>query len=307
MNFTLKQLLYFDAAMRNGSIAAASEEMNISQSSITAAVDHIEQTVGAELFRRIPAKGILATQVGKEVGALIAGYLERTRIFNSDLMSVAGNPTGVLRLACYEPTATYVLPPLLLHIADEYPEIRIDVNEGDMAEIEDLLQTGAVDVALTYKQGMRTEYRFVPLFEAPPWALVPEDSPLIDRTEITIPDLAGLPMVSLDMPRTKGFHASLFQSHGITPNLVHSTKSAAVLRGLVAARFGHAILNICGPNDRGMRQGYKAIPIRDGAATPVYGIAIAPQLEHSTIVKAVIEIGSKLAASNGYAHLQIKG
>ncbi len=53
MNFTLKQLCYFDAALRNGSIARAAVEMNISQSSITAAIDMIEQCVGAELFRRV--------------------------------------------------------------------------------------------------------------------------------------------------------------------------------------------------------------------------------------------------------------
>jgi len=38
MGFTLKQLRYFEAALRNGSIATAAVEMNISRSSITAAI-----------------------------------------------------------------------------------------------------------------------------------------------------------------------------------------------------------------------------------------------------------------------------
>ena len=305
MNFTLKQLLYFDAALRNASIARAAKEMNISQSSITAAIDQIEQTVGAELFRRIPAKGILATQNGKEVGARIATFLEQARIFQSDLMSLNGNPTGTLRLACFEPTAPYVLPPLLRRITDGYPEIRIDVMEGDMAQISTLLQTGAVDVALTYQQEVLPEHRFVPLFEAPPWALVPESSPLAGRSEITIGDLDGVKMIALDVPRTRGYFHSLFKSHGKEPNVVHSTKSGAVIRGLVAAQFGHAILNICGPNDRDPRQGYLAIPIADIAQSPIFGVAYAPQLEKSVVVQAVIATSKKLAEEGGYAHLQL--
>ncbi len=60
MHFTLKQLRYFDAAVRSGSIARAATEMHISQSSITASIDAIEQSLGMELFRRVPAKGVAA-------------------------------------------------------------------------------------------------------------------------------------------------------------------------------------------------------------------------------------------------------
>ena len=305
MNFTLKQLLYFDAALRNGSIARAAAEMNISQSSITAAVDQIEQTVGAELFRRIPAKGIVATQLGQEVGQYIAAFLEQSRLFQSDLMSLSGNPTGTLRLGCFEPTAPYVLPPLLRRISDGYPEIRIDVMEGDMAQMSNVLQTGAVDAALTYRQEVLPEHNFVPLFEAPPWALVPENSHLADRKELRLSDLKDVPMVALDVPRTRGYFLNLFKSIGIKPTVVHSTKSGAVLRGLVAAQFGHAILNICSPIDRDPRQGYLAMPIVDKTEVPLFGIAYAPQLEKSAVVQTVIATASKLANEGGFNHLQI--
>jgi len=306
VNFTLKQLLYFDAALRNASIARAATEMNISQSSITAALDQIEQTVGAELFRRIPAKGIVATRVGEQVGGRIAAFLEQARVFRSDLMSMTGNPTGTLRLACFEPTAPYVLPRLLRRIADGYPDIRLEVVEGDMAQISDVLQSGAVDVALTYQQEVLDEHRFVRLFDAPPWALVPENSPLAGRRWITIADLLDVPMVALDMPRTREYFRGLFQALGAEPNVVHSTKSGAVLRGLVAAQFGHAILNICGPNDRDLRQGYLAIPIVETAPPPSFGIAYAPQLENSAVVQAVIATGTGLAEAGGFDEIWLR-
>lgn len=81
MRFTLKQLRYFDAAVRSGSISRAAAEMHISQSSITASIDAIEQSLGMELFRRVPAKGVQPTEAGHVVATRIADFLEQARRF----------------------------------------------------------------------------------------------------------------------------------------------------------------------------------------------------------------------------------
>ena len=55
--FTLKQLRYIEAAARTGSIANAAQELNISQSSITAAIDNFEQCPGSAPMRQIRLNG----------------------------------------------------------------------------------------------------------------------------------------------------------------------------------------------------------------------------------------------------------
>ena len=50
LNLTIKQLRYAETAGRLGSIAAAAGEHNISQSSITAAIDAMEAALGFDLF-----------------------------------------------------------------------------------------------------------------------------------------------------------------------------------------------------------------------------------------------------------------
>ena len=71
VRFWIKQLTYFDTALKTGSIAKASVEVNISQPSITAAFDIIEETTGVELLRGMQAKGIVPTDKGLEVGKRI--------------------------------------------------------------------------------------------------------------------------------------------------------------------------------------------------------------------------------------------
>ena len=306
MHFTLKQLRYFDAALRCGSIARAAEEMNISQSSITAAIDSIEQTSGADLFRRIPAKGIVPTETGRQIGERIAQFLEQERMFHSDLTSIAGDPAGTLRIACYAPTAPYVLPPVLKRITEEYPSIRIDLKEGDMHTINDFLNNGAVDVALTYRRSLPPTQPFMPLFRARPWALLPEASPLARKKTLRIKDLDNLPMILLDLSLAETYFRKLFQESGLALNVVHKTKSSSVLRGLVAANFGYSILNICGPNDRSANGGYLARPIKGTLDEPQFVVAYTLASERSAIVQAVINISKDLAQSGAFDHLLLK-
>ena len=295
MRFTLKQLRFFDAAVRSGSIARAASEMNISQSSITAAIDALEQGLGLELFRRVPAKGVQPTEMGERVAARIATFLEQARVFESDLMSLAGDPTGTLHLGCYAPTAPYVLPRVLKHLSQIYPAIRIDLKEDNLEALLDLLQSGKIDLALTYRRRGTEGGPFQPLFLARPWALLPLDSPLAAQDNVTLADLSGLPMVLLDLPTAKTYFRGVFKDHGLTLNVVHTTKSSSVLRGLVAAGFGYSILNICAKADRDGSNGYVARPIMGDVDTPEFGVAYTQASRRSTLVQAVLDISATLA------------
>ncbi|WP_174149553.1 LysR family transcriptional regulator [Leisingera sp. ANG59] len=303
MNFTLKQLRYLEAALRSGSIAKAAQELNISQSSVTAAIDQLEDMIGAELFRRIPAKGIIPTRIGTQVGERVAEFLSQARIFESDLLSMTGNPRGTLRLACFEPTAPYVLPELLKQISVQYPDIRMEIIEGDMAAISTALRDGAVDLALTYLLETHPDHLFAPFFAARPFALIPDTWPLCGKPAISLSDLSDYPFIMLDLPGTRNYFDALFSAQGAKMKIAHSTKSGAVLRGLVAAQFGYALLNICGPADRDHGTGYTAVPLAGDIDSPMYGAAYVTRLDQSPIVRAAVSIGLALAREGRFDRL----
>lgn len=305
MRFTFKQLRYFDAALRTGSIARAATELSISQSSITAAIDMIEQTTGAELLRRMPAKGIVATDTGLKVAKRTQEFLEQVRIFESDLLSLTGDPAGTLRLGCYAPTAPYILPPILKQIARDYPEVSIDLREGDMQSISEQLNNGMVDLALTYRRETPDSQPFVPMFRANPMALLPDASPLAEKPYVTLEELAELPMVLLDLTGTQAYFGGLFRSRGLRPNIAHRTKSSSVLRGLVAANFGYALMNICGPNDREGQNGYVARAILGDLDAPQYGVAYTFASQRSAMVKAVLATCREISERGEFDHLLV--
>ena len=171
--FTLKQLRYIEAAARTGSIANAANELNISQSSITAAIDKFEEALGYALFIRVPAKGISTTPSGDEAMRLIRSFIDGARHLESDMRSVGGKATGTLRLGCYGTAAPQVLPRLLKEFIRKYPAISIKIFEGDLRAMLEYLEDGEVDVALTYDLTLSDHQRFEPLFEAPAHAVLP--------------------------------------------------------------------------------------------------------------------------------------
>ena len=63
--FTLRQLEYFVAVGQAGSIAAASEAINVSSPSISAAIAQLEAEFGIQLFVRQHAQGLSLTPGGR--------------------------------------------------------------------------------------------------------------------------------------------------------------------------------------------------------------------------------------------------
>ena len=209
MNFTLKQLRYVEAAGRLGSIAKAAEELAISQSSVTAAIDALEHALEYDIFVRTPARGIKATPSGQEALRLIRGFIHQSRHFGAELQSLGQDATGLVRIACYGTAAPAFLPPILKSVTERFPNISMQVLEGDMAGIIEFLDQGRADLVFTYQVSLNAGHDFETLFHAPPYALISTDDPLSREPAVTYADLAERPMVMLDLPGTKEYFLSL--------------------------------------------------------------------------------------------------
>lgn len=289
MNFTLKQLRYVEAAGRLGSIAKAAEELSISQSSITAAIDSLEYGLDYDLFVRTPAKGIQPTPAGTEALAMIRNFIHQSRQFEAELQSIGGDASGLVRIACYATAAPAFLPPILRDITENFPGMSVQVLEGNMAAIMDFLDEGRADLAFTYDDAVLSSHSFLPLFEAPPYALISSDDHLSKARSVSFADLADRPMVLLDLPKTREYFEGLFEATGSQPNIAHTTRSAEIARALVAGGFGYTILNIRPPTVSHDNPGYRAVPINEDVRRPVFGIATSAAARQPKIVRAFVE------------------
>jgi DNA-binding transcriptional LysR family regulator len=289
VNFTLKQLRYVEATGRLGSIANAANELNISQSSITAAIGSLESQIGFDLFVRTPAKGISVTPAGQETLKLIRKFITQSRQFESEVIAIGGDATGSVRIACYATAAPSFLPPILKNFKTNYPNTSIKFLEGNMDTIMMYLKNGEADLAFTYEDTREDRQDFTPLFAAPPYALLAADDPLAQGASVCLADLADEPMIMLDLPHTQSYFTGIFEKAGLKPNLVHSTRSVEIVRALVSGGHGFSLLNICPPDYRGNDIRFRAVPIRDDVNVPVFGIVTPADTRQPRIVTAFID------------------
>lgn len=288
LNFTLKQLRYVEAAGRLGSISKAAEEQNISQSSITAAIDSLEAALGYSLFVRTPAKGVQTTPSGSEALQLIRNFIDQAKHFESEARSIGSLTTGSLRIGCYATAAPAFLPPVLKSFTEKYPGISVTLLEGNMQTIIQFLSEGAADLVFTYAQAVEENQRFQAMFNAPPYALISADDPLSKQDQVSLAELCELPMVMLDLPRTREYFEGLFSSHGLYPNIAHSTRSSEIARAMVAGGFGFSILNIRPVDYIRGQSGYAAVPISDDMPQQPFGIATQSAAYQPMIVQAFV-------------------
>lgn len=289
LNFTFKQLRYVEAAGRHGSIAAAAAELNISQSSITAAIDALEQQLGYDLFMRTPAKGIRPTPSGRETLLVIRKFLDQSKHFEGEIKSVGGRTHGSLRVGCYGTAAPSFLPPILTSLRDKYPGVSIKLLEGNMQAVTDYLDGGEADIAFTYDQSISDRHHFTPLFGAPPYAILSAKDPLARQSSVTLEELSNLPMILLDLPMTREYFVGMFESLGLKPNVLHSTRSSEIVRALVNSGYGFSILNIRPIDYREGESDYVLVPISSLVQIPVFGIATQGTLRKPKMVQAIID------------------
>ncbi len=305
-NFTIKQLRYIEAASRLGSIAHAASELNISQSSITSAIDGLESEVGFDLFIRTRAKGIQTTPGGEQVLSLIRRYIEQSRHFEADVRSVGGMATGTVRIAIYGTSAPAFLPVVLDNVTKRFPQLSVVIMEGTLATVMDFVNEGKADLAFTYELSTDARHTFEPLLNAPTYALFSVNDPLGDQGSVTMEELSAHPMILLDLPVVRYAFMSLFKDRGLKPNIAHMTQSSEIARALVSAGFGHTLLNMKPPGYQKGDQRFRAVPISNCGMAPNFGMATLQATRQPEVVLTFMKNCLEMRDNGAFLPLAVK-
>jgi DNA-binding transcriptional LysR family regulator len=121
--------------------------------------------------------------------------------------------------------------------------VRVRLQEAGQRELIARLHEGRLTMAVTYDLDLERDVAFEPLADLPPYAVFPADHPLADRASVGLRELAGLPLVLLDIPHSRDYFHALFHAEGYRPMIVQRSSQPEVIRTLVANGFGYTIIN----------------------------------------------------------------
>ncbi|MEM7061160.1 MAG: LysR family transcriptional regulator [Pseudomonadota bacterium] len=297
MAASLRHLSYLLAVAENGSVTAAAEQLGVSQPAISTALRNIEADYDLSLFVRERPHKIALTAVGRRFVANARHLLETAGEFDDEARELKDSQAGVVDIGCFTPTAPFVIPMVLQRLKDRFPKIRIKLHEGDIDEINRLLTTGVIEVALTYDMYPNPAVQFEPLTEAYPYALLAAGDPLARSVSISLADLANRDMIAFDLPITQQYFHSLFIQHNLRPRIRHQVKSYEMVRSLVGAGEGYSILIMRPMNERAYSGDLLAyLPIRTTIAPPRYGLAFTNQYRPTKLVRTIAKMCRDLFA-----------
>lgn len=244
VRFTLRQLQYFVAVGEAGSIAKAAEMVNVSSPSISASIAQLEAEFGIQLFVRKHSHGLSLTSGGRLFLKEAVRLLDDAEALHDIAGNISNNVRGPLAIGCLLTFAQIVLPQLRRKFERQNPEVRIRQYERHQGQLVEMLQRGEIDLALTYDFELSQDMAFEPLVALPAYVILPDGHRLTGRTSLAPEQLAGEPMVLLDLPFSREYFLSAFQRKGIRVNIAERTGDIAMMRSMVANGYGFGIANM---------------------------------------------------------------
>ncbi|WP_298648057.1 LysR family transcriptional regulator [uncultured Tistrella sp.] len=142
---TLEQLRIFVAVAEHAHVTRAARALNLTQSTVSAAIAALEARHGVALFHRV-GRGIELAETGRIFLEEARAVLARAAAAEQALADLAGNPRGRLRIHASQTVANYWLPARLIGFMADFPAVAVEIAIGNTAEVAAAVRAGTADL-----------------------------------------------------------------------------------------------------------------------------------------------------------------
>ena len=130
----LRSLRYFIAVVEAGSLSRAAGSLYIAQPALTAQIKKLESELGAQLLERSHA-GVTPTQAGVQLYQDARRLLSDASAMRERIQRLPQGPEGSVTIAVPFLLSSLLMGPLLAHLKDTHPRIRVFVLDLSLIHI----------------------------------------------------------------------------------------------------------------------------------------------------------------------------
>jgi LysR family hydrogen peroxide-inducible transcriptional activator len=269
----LSALRYLVAFADEGSFSKAADRCQISQPTLSVALQNLEAELGVTLIERL--KGHVAlTEIGHQVVAQVRRALDEIR--RVELVAQVGRDPlhGDFRLGVIHTIGPYLLPELIGSLRRVAPDLTLYIEESMTALLADYLKYGTVDAAIIALPfdvpGIETRALYDEAFEV----VVPQGHPWATRKRIAGEEVRGDDVLVLKAGncfREQVLDACPDISHA--EGSLHQGHSIETIRCMVASGYGISVLPAAALTGPYRSEMVAAIPFEEPA--PARRVALA--------------------------------
>ena len=239
---TFRQLQIFDAVARNRSFTRASEELFLTQSTVSTQMKELAENIGAQLVE-VVGKKIYVTPVGERLQQLFEKIKGEWDNFELELAELNQLKKGHLNLTAIN-TAQYFMPRVLGQFAQLHPKLKVSLKVTNRQDVINRIQHNVDDLYILGSIPEDLELKAIPLADNPLVVVANPDHPLKDQKNIPINQFEKEAFISREAGSgTRKLVDSFFQEHklSITPK-IELGGNEAIKQGIMGG-FGISILS----------------------------------------------------------------
>lgn len=274
---TVRQLEYFLAVIEEGSISAAARRLHISQAAVSVAIQHLERSLNAELLSRSAARRAQPTPAGQSLLPHARRVLQSMLDAAESVRDDHSQMRGVLRVVTSVNVSPHVLPPLLRHFMQAFPEVAVQTSEASIASMHEALRTGTADLGVCYAWQSNPDFHETLLEDVRQHVMLPSGHALAGREHVYLREVIDERLVMIDIPPSVERILQLLFGLGLTPDLTWTSGNFETIRSMVAHGLGWSFVNLT-PRSNTTYDGLEVVyvPIADDIpSNPV--VAIRPK------------------------------
>lgn len=266
-----------------GNITKTAEYFGYTQSAVSQVIKSLEDELGVVLLLRSRA-GLSLTSEGNELITDIKDIVEAKNTLCKHIEQFQELHRGNLRIGAFHSIAANMLPELIHGFNILYPEIKLELMEGDFTELENHLTTGKIDLAFLSIRDIKN-FETIPLKEDPLYAILPKNHPMLNTDKLPLNALINEPIIYLDEGNYNDSNV-IWKKLAVRPNIKYTCKEDNTIQAMVEKGLGIAIL----PESTVLRTSYD-IEIKE--TDPLYsrtlGIAVRDKHQLSFAAKEFIK------------------
>lgn len=232
-------LNYFLVVAREQNMTRAANQLHISQPTLSAQIAELERQLGIKLFKRTN-KSTLLTEDGVLFRTRAQELIELMNKIESEFTTHTGDISGDIHIGCGETYIMSHLSRIFREIQKEYPDIHFHIYSGDAEAVLERLDKGLLDIGLLLGPLFHEKYDYMSLGMYDYFGLlVPNDSPIAEKTVISWEELKELPILITYQTATGAHNMGGFDVCSL--NVVGSYNLATNVTYMVEEGLGYAL------------------------------------------------------------------
>lgn len=241
VDFSLRQLEYFIAAIDAGSVTGGARSANVTQATVSMAIFQLEKQLKTDLLVRNRSKGVVPTRAGHQLAIHARRLLSMATELEEAMTIETGEVSGNLEVGCVSSLSPEVIPPLASHFEHNHPAVVFNYHEGSASQLQESLIMGALDIAVVFSRQTIADLEAVHLTEVILKVMLPESHRLRNRPVVAFSDVAEEAAILIDLPPSQERSIDFMRAAGVEPRIRLSSANLATVTALVANGLGYSL------------------------------------------------------------------